>query len=99
MLDRKIGFTGKGPEIAAPKPTAGEARIECERTVDQPDHGTDVLAEIGQHEGHVGKDARIVVPYLERLPCKIDCPAAGCLRLFGPSVADGDFVLKLENIF
>ena len=86
MLDREIGLTGPDPENAAHKPAAGEARVERQRTVDQPDHGADVLAEISQHEGGVGEDARVVLPRLERLPSKIAGLAASCLRLLGPAV-------------
>jgi hypothetical protein len=42
MLDREIGFAGPEPEKAAQIPAAGEARVELERAVDQPDHRTDV---------------------------------------------------------
>src|SRR5215813_8640125 len=84
MLDREIVLTGPGPEAAAKMPAAGKARVECQRTVDQPDHGADVLAEIRQQGGGVGEDTRVVLPGLERLPSKIDALAAICLRLFGP---------------
>jgi len=69
-------------------PAAGEARVECQRTVDQPDHHTDVLAEIRQHKAGVGKDAWVVLPDLERLPSEIAGLAAGYLRLFGPAISD-----------
>src|SRR6266404_1722187 len=69
-------------------PALGEARVECQRTVDQPDHRTDVLAEIRQHKAGVDKDARVVLPRLERLPSEIAGLAAGCLQLFGPAVSD-----------
>jgi len=46
MLDREIGLTGQHPDNAAQIPAAGIARVERERTVDQPDHGTDILAKI-----------------------------------------------------
>src|SRR5271165_1709905 len=69
-------------------PALGEARVECQRTVDQPDHRTDVLAEIPQHKAGVDKDARVVLPRLERLPSEVDGLAAGCFRLFGPAVSD-----------
>src|SRR5216684_2099199 len=88
MLDREIGLAGKYPEKAACIPAASEARVERERTVDQPDHGTDVLAEKSQHEGGVGEDARVVLCHLERLPSKIGGLAAGYFRLFGPAVPD-----------
>ena len=45
MLDREIVLTGKYPEHAAHMPATGEARVERHRTVDQADHGADVLAE------------------------------------------------------
>ena len=66
MLDREIGLTGKYPEKAAHIATAGEARVESERTVDQPYHGANVLAEVSQHEGGVGEDARVVLSRLWR---------------------------------
>ena len=56
-------------------PAAGEARVERQRTVDQPDHGADILAELRQHKGGVGEDARVVLAHLEapaeqdRWPC------------------------------
>jgi hypothetical protein len=81
MLDREMGLAGKHPENTAQIPAAGEARVERERTVGQPDHGVDILAESRQHEGGVGEDARIVLARPERLPSKIDTLAAGCLRL------------------
>src|SRR3954454_17246667 len=83
MLDREIVLTGPDPESAARMPAAGKARVERERTVDQPDHGADVLAEIRQQEGGVGEDARVILSRLERLPSKIDALAAIYLRLFG----------------
>src|ERR1700719_4258002 len=75
-------------------PALGEARVECQRTVGQPDHSTDALAEIPQHKAGIDKDARIVLPRLERLPSTIDGLAAGCLRLFGPAVFDAPVVAQ-----
>src|SRR6266404_1020069 len=69
-------------------PAAGDVRVERQGPVDQPDHGTDVLAEIRQHEGGVGEDARVVLRHLERLPGKIVGLTTTCLRLFGPTVSD-----------
>ena len=92
MLDCDIGLTGKYPKKAAPIPTAGEAWVERERTVDQSHHRTDILAERRQYEGGVGEDARIVLPHLERLPSKIASLAAGCLRFFDPAVIDEHLV-------
>ena len=72
MLDREIGLPGPGPENAAAIPTVGETRVERQGPVDHPDHGTNVLAEIRQHEGGVGEDAWVILRHLERLPSKID---------------------------
>ena len=88
MLDREIVLAGPVPENATQKPAAGEARVERERTVDKPDYGTDVLAEMSQNKGRVGEDARVVLRHLERLPSEIDGFAAGCLRLLGPAIVD-----------
>src|SRR3979411_2148368 len=76
MLDREIVLAGHDPYHAAQIPAAGVVRGEPERTVEEPDHGTDVLAEIRQHEGRVDKDARVVLSHLERLPSKIGGHAA-----------------------
>src|ERR1700675_1535905 len=76
MLNREIRLAGPEPENAAYIPAAGEARVQRERTVDQPDHGTEVLAKIRQHEGHIGEDTRVVLRHLKRLSSKIDSLAA-----------------------
>ena len=61
MLDCEIGLAGPELEKAAHIPAAGEARVQRERPVDQPDHRTDILAECSQHSGGVGEDARIAI--------------------------------------
>jgi hypothetical protein len=40
VLDREIVVTRNVSDIAAHKPAAGIARVECQRSVDQPDHGS-----------------------------------------------------------
>src|SRR5439155_11688824 len=89
MLDREIVFAGNVPDDAAHIPAASEARVERQRTVDQPYHGTDILADIvaemRQHEHGVGEDAWIILSNLERLSGKITPFAAVCLRRFRPS--------------
>src|SRR5437016_5008546 len=87
MLDRQIGLTRPQPDNAASKPTECEARVERERTVDQPDHGVDILSEATQYESRVGKDARVVLRHLKRLSRQIAGLAPICLRRFGPVVA------------
>src|SRR5258705_71860 len=85
--------TARGPRGCAradrsARPEGGwhAARVDRERTVCQPDHGADILAEASQHLGGVGKDARVALPHLERPPREIDGLAAGCLWLRGPAV-------------
>ena len=64
------------------------ARVERQRTIDQRYHGADVLAEISQHEGRVGQDARVVLAPL-RAPAGQDrCLSTVRLRVFGPAVID-----------
>jgi hypothetical protein len=88
MLDREIGMTGKNPEKSAKKPAEGAARVEGERPVDQRDRRAGIFAEIRQHEGGVGADPRVVFPHLKRLPSEFAGLAAGCPRLFDPTVND-----------
>src|ERR1700730_13421853 len=88
MLDCEIGLAGPDPDVAAHIPAVGIARVERERTVDQPDHGTDVLSEASQHKCGVGEDARVALPHLERLPSEVAGLATACLRVFGPALND-----------
>src|SRR5262249_14860703 len=71
MPDREIGLTGIQPQKATHVPAEGKARVECERTVNQPDRRVDMLPEYSQHFGGMGEDARVVFRPLERLPRKI----------------------------
>src|SRR6516164_8815118 len=88
MLDREGVLTSQEPKKPADKPTARKAGIERKRTIDQPDHGPDILAEYGQCVGSVGEDARVVPCYLERPPGKIYALMTGCLRHFRPAGSD-----------
>src|SRR5438270_11773376 len=88
MLDREIMFTGKYPNNSAHEPASGKARVKRQGTVDQPDHGTDILAELSENKSCIGEDARVVLCRLERLPNKIDGLAAVCLRRCGPTVTN-----------
>jgi hypothetical protein len=85
MLDRQIGLAGPKPEMAARIPATRVARVERQRTVGQPDHRADILAEPRQHHGGTDEDVRVVLRHLERLPSEIAGLAAGCLRVFGPA--------------
>ena len=50
----------KKPEKAADEPTACKIRVQRKGTVDQRNHCIDVLAEIGQGQGSIDNDVRIV---------------------------------------
>src|SRR5215831_8757189 len=88
MLDREIGLTGPDSEKAAQQPATGVTRVEPQRSVEQPDHRTDILAEASQDLGGVDEDARLVLPHVKRLPSEIDGLAPGWFWLFGPAVVD-----------
>src|SRR5260370_23502808 len=88
VVEREIVLTGKYPETAAQIPAAGIARVERERTVHQPDHGADILAQMSQHESGDGEDAGVVLRHLQRLPGEIAALAAGCPRFLDPTVND-----------
>ena len=45
MFDRKTGLPDKISQQSTPRPTAREARVKDERTVDHPDSEVDILAE------------------------------------------------------
>src|SRR5215831_19168593 len=88
MLDREIGLTGPDSEKAAQQPATGVTRVEPQRSVEQPDHCADILAEASQDLGGVDEDARLVLRHVERLPSEIDGLASGWFWLFGPAVVD-----------
>src|SRR5262249_26658970 len=88
MLDREIGLAGPDSEKAAQQPATGVTRVERQRSVEQPDHSADILAEASQDLGGVDEDARLVLPHVESLPSEIDGLASGFLRLFSPAVVD-----------
>src|SRR6266446_5551312 len=88
MLDRKIGLAVPDPEKAADRPAAGVARVERQRTIDEPDHRTHVLAAPREHLGGIGEDARVVLRHLERLPREVGGLAASYLRFFGPAFSE-----------
>src|SRR5271167_623988 len=72
MLDPDVGLARPSPEDAAELPLPRETRIEQEGAVYQPDHGADVLAEIGQRLSGIREGARIVAGHFERTPGVID---------------------------
>src|SRR6516165_349011 len=94
MLDRDVRLAGPMPEDAADVPPTCEIRIEHEGTVDQRDHGADVLAEIGQREGGIRQDTRIVAAHFQRAPCEIDAFQTIRLRIFAPAVYNEPITAK-----
>src|SRR6266481_3195361 len=74
--DSQSGLARHIPENAADIPAAGKARVERQRTVDQRDHGTHILAEIGERESGIGERAGIVTGHLEGAPGEIGTLAA-----------------------
>ena len=50
----------KKPEIPADVPPACKIRVQGKGTIDQRDHCVEVLAEIGQSQGGIDNDVRIV---------------------------------------
>ena len=67
-------------------PAAREVRVERQGTVDQRHHGADVLAEIGQREGGIRQDARVVAGHFQGSPGEIDALQTVRLRIFAPTV-------------
>src|SRR5436309_15953113 len=86
MLDRDVRLARKIPEDAADEPAACEIRVEREGTLDQRRHGADVLSEIGQREGGLRQNARIVAGYFQRAPCELGALQSVSRRIFGPTV-------------
>src|SRR6516165_11197454 len=71
MLDRDVRLAGPNPEEAADVPAAGVVRIQRQSVIDQRYHGADILAEIGQREGSIREDARVVASHFQGSPCEI----------------------------
>ena len=67
-------------------PAAREVRVERQGAIDQRHHGADVLAEIGQREGGIRQDARIVAGHFQGSPCEIGALQTVRLRIFAPTV-------------
>jgi hypothetical protein len=98
MLDRNVRLARPNPEEAADVPTAGVVRIQRRRMVNQCYLGSDILAEIGQREGGIGQDGRVVAGHFQGSPCEIRsfyCDhQAGHGRTFHEKVC----VMSLEGI-
>src|SRR5215813_5164583 len=85
-LDRDVELARPQPEQAADSPAAREARVECQRSVDQRHHRADILVEIGQRLGGIGQDARVVAGHLQGSPGEIGALEAVRCRIFAPTV-------------
>jgi len=86
VLDRGIGLARPNSDHAADEPAAPEIPVESQRAVDQGHCGPDVLAEIGQREGGVRQDTRVVASHFQRPPCEIHAFQRIGLRMFAPIV-------------
>src|SRR6516165_11412290 len=71
LFDCGIGLAGPTSEGAANVPAASEARVERDRSISQPNHCVDVLAEIGESNGSISKHIWIVATDLEGPACEI----------------------------
>ena len=86
MLDSDVGLARIHSEGATDVPAARGTRVERQCTIDQRHHGADVLAEIGQREGGIRQDARVIAGHLQRSPCEINALQTIRLRIFAASV-------------
>src|ERR1700745_1641462 len=76
VLDREIELSRKHPEHPTPIPTASKDRVEDERTVDQIDGNTSILAKISERTPAKGQDIGVVRGEAERPASQIDTFAA-----------------------
>jgi hypothetical protein len=65
MLDRDVGLARPKPQDAADTAAPREARVKRQCAIHQCHHRADVLAEIGQRQGGIGKDARVIAGHLQ----------------------------------
>src|SRR5438105_10338795 len=86
VLDRNVGLTRPSPEDAADMPASSVVRVEREGSVNQRHHGADLLAEIGQCEGGIRQDARVVAGHFQGSPCEIGALPTVCPRILAPTV-------------
>src|SRR5580700_100913 len=76
-LDCSVKLARKKQENGTDVPAARKARVECQRPIDQRHNRADILAEIAQREGGVGKSAGIVTGHLQGSLGEINCPPPG----------------------
>jgi hypothetical protein len=76
MANCKFRLPHPQPEPTTCYPTASEAWVERQRTVDQFDGGMNVFAKISESGGSPPEDTRVVTGDLKRLTGEIDPLAA-----------------------
>src|SRR5215471_19018228 len=86
MFDCEIGLTSQNPQHMAQEPTASKARIENERTFDQPYRGVNVLSEKSECETGKCENLGVVGREPERPESQIDAVATVGLRVVRPVV-------------
>ena len=86
VFDRHFELARPKPQAAADVPSAGKARIEDQRAIDQSHHRADVLAEIRQRQRSVDENARIVARHLQRPPGEVSAFAAASKSWLRPSM-------------
>jgi len=67
-------------------PAAREVRVERQGTVNQRHHGVDIFAEIGQREGDIRQNVRVVAGHFQGSPGEIGALPTVRLRIFAPAV-------------
>src|SRR5215471_13766941 len=86
VLDRDVGVARPYPELTADEPAAREVRVERQRTIDQRQHGADVLSEIGQRDRGIRQNARVVAGHFKGSPGEIGALQSVRLPIFAPTV-------------
>ena len=86
MLDRDVVLARPESEDAADVPSARETRVERQCAIDQRHHRADILTEIGQRQGGIRQDARVVAGHFQGSPGEIGALQAVSRRIFAPIV-------------
>src|SRR6266567_5036230 len=84
MLDRDVQLSRPHPQVPTEVPATREIRVERQRTVNQCNHGAEVLTEIGQREGGICEGARLVAGHFQGSPGEIDALQTVRLPIFAP---------------
>src|SRR5271156_5616858 len=84
MGNRYVGLARPIPEEATDVPATCEIRVQYEGTINQRHHGADILAEIGQRQGGIHEDTRIVATHLQGSPRETGALEPVPLPVFAP---------------